>query len=209
MGMREMSLVTIAIVAACQSDTNSFVGDLQLNEMMLSNTWSHHNEKNEYLPWIEILNTDERAIDLSNHLLVNHSNTQTAYLPNTSIEPGEYIVVFLASEDSLGSNVFDERTVPFETKGVGGLQIINKEHVVIASMQRSKESFADVSEGHPFDVQNDQSYYLTQSTPGAQNSSVERPLHLSNPFTQKKALCLTTISSWNSLAKVEQTFFIP
>ena len=81
------------------------VGDLVINELMASNTNAVADISSgvaEYDDWVEIYNGGETAIDLEGYNLSdNESNLEKWQFPAATIEPNDYLVVWLDGDDGL------------------------------------------------------------------------------------------------------------
>lgn len=96
--------------AFCAAQTSQ--GDLAIWEVMTSN--------NQYLPqllgacydWVELKNVSDRPLNLSDYALSDEADARTAYaLPNSTLQPGQSIVVLLT--DETGSLRDGTLSVPF------------------------------------------------------------------------------------------------
>lgn len=77
-----------------------------LNEIMSSNSNMIQDEDGEYSDWIEIFNPNEITISLFNYSLSDDETYLRKWLfPETSILPGEYLIVFASNKDRLGAEL--------------------------------------------------------------------------------------------------------
>lgn len=73
---------------------------LAINEFMASNTANVQDEFGEYDDWVELYNYGAESIYLGDYYLSDKSNDPTKWsLPDQSIEPGQYLMIW-ADEDS-------------------------------------------------------------------------------------------------------------
>lgn len=74
-----------------------------INEVMFSNTSAFANDNGDYLPWIEIYNPGNNAVQLNNYILsASAAKLLQWQLPDYTLQSGEFYVVFAAGfEDDL------------------------------------------------------------------------------------------------------------
>lgn len=87
--------------AAFRASTVLETGALVINEICASSITTLKDEDGEYSDWIELRNTSNRAIDLSNYALSDDTSKLVKWrFPQGSvIEPGGYFVVFASGKD--------------------------------------------------------------------------------------------------------------
>ncbi len=87
--------------AAFRSSTVLETGALVINEVCASSITTLKDEDGEYPDWIELHNTSDKAIDLSNYALSDDPDKLVKWrFPQGSIiEPGGYFVVFASGKD--------------------------------------------------------------------------------------------------------------
>ncbi|MCL2811372.1 MAG: lamin tail domain-containing protein [Clostridia bacterium] len=90
--------------AAFLNDYRLLPGTLMLNEVAPSNRTSLMDEDGDYVPWLELYNNSQHAIDLYGYALSNNpSNPIKWRFPEGAvIQPGEYYVVFCSRKNRPG-----------------------------------------------------------------------------------------------------------
>ena len=92
--------------AAFRASTVLQTGTLVINEICASSITTLRDEDGEYPDWIELHNTSNKAIDLSNYALSDDPDSLVKWrFPQGSvIEPGGYFVVYASGKDRAGVN---------------------------------------------------------------------------------------------------------
>lgn len=146
--------------------------DLWLNEVQAVNADGVTDNFGEREPWIELYNSGTNVIDLQGFYLANNfSNlTQWAFPAGSSIDPGEYKVIWADTEvgettsaslhTSFGLNA-PAGSVALSRIAAGQPQIVDYMNY---SGQQATRSYGDFPDGQSFDQQ-----VFLQPTPGAPN----------------------------------------
>ncbi len=88
---------------------------LVINELMASNTGANADEHGDFDDWVEIANVGSSPIDLGGLGLTDHWEGVSDYVfPDTSLNPGEYLVVWADDESGEG-----DLHAPFKLDGDG------------------------------------------------------------------------------------------
>jgi spore coat protein H len=82
---------------------NPQLQNLVINEFMASNEASYADNVGEFEDWIEIYNADENSVSLDNLYLSDNPNIPNKWqLPNLTLQPNEYLVIWADEDGSQG-----------------------------------------------------------------------------------------------------------
>ncbi len=91
----------------CDKRTITFTSALPplvINEIMASNETAHPDEAGEYDDWIEIYNAHDQPVFLGDKYLSDNPDNPTKWaLPNTSILPDEYLLIWADNDENQGN----------------------------------------------------------------------------------------------------------
>lgn len=143
------------------------VEGLLINEVMAGNDSTVSDEFGEYDDWIEIVNTGNDVMDLSQFRLTDDMAYPSRYLfPDTVIEPGEYMVIWADRDPDQGS-----LHASFKLDG-DGEEVYLMQNSVVVDMVTYPDISDDESWGRWPDA-GDSWALQTYATPGAPNSDIE------------------------------------
>ncbi len=169
-----------------------------ISEFMAINTSILQDEEGDYVDWIELHNPGDSAINLLGWFLTDKAdNLDKWMLPNVTLKPDQYLVVFASEKDR-----FDPKEplhTDFKLSGSGEfLALVEPGGVEIS------HSFGDFYPAQTQDVSyglyhgQEVSFYLP--TPGAPNALADQPVpplfsHSRNFYTAPFQLELTSVAS--------------
>ena len=83
-----------------------FDSPIKINEVMSSNLITLADEDGDYSDWVELTNTGNESMDIGGYALSDSESTPREWLfpENTTLNPGEFVVVFLSGKDKIGKN---------------------------------------------------------------------------------------------------------
>ncbi len=92
--------------AAFRASTVLTAGSLVINEVCASSVTTLKDEDGEYPDWIELKNTSNKAIDLSNYALSDDPDSlvKWRFPQGAVIQPGGYYVVYASGKERAGAN---------------------------------------------------------------------------------------------------------
>ncbi len=155
---------------AFRSSTVLQAGSLIINEVCASSITTLADEDGEYPDWIEIHNTSNIPIDLSNYALTDSSDTLVKWrFPiGSSIEPGGYYVVFASGKDRAAA-AGSWPHASFKLRSNGETIILSDIQGRMLDLVTYDNLLADTSWGRDEDM--DGSFKVfTQPTPGKPNT---------------------------------------
>ena len=136
---------------------------LVINEVMARNDSTIADEHGDYDDWIEVANVGASPIDLTGLGLIDHMDGSGAFtFPATTLNPGEYIVVWADEEPGQGS-----LHAPFKLDG-DGEDVYLIDGAVIIDQMTFPDLAADLSFGRYPDGA-DNWGFMAPATPGATN----------------------------------------
>lgn len=152
-----------------------------LNEVQPASTLGRTNEVGEPAGWLELYNSGDTPIDLSEFYLANNYTnlTQWQFPQGTVIQPKQFMVVWLDGRTELSTpeNLHANFTIPAGSGSVALVMKINTIPSVLDYLNYTDlpdgYSYGDYPDGQPFYRQN--FYY---STPGATNDPASPPVQL-------------------------------
>jgi len=81
-------------------------GDVIVDEILLKNSFSIIDEDGDRSPWVELFNTSDKTVNLSDYALSDNKDRLLKYrLPDAEIAPGGYALVYLSGKDRIGSEL--------------------------------------------------------------------------------------------------------
>ena len=160
---------------------------LVINEVMADNETTVADEFGDYDDWIEITNTGSSAINLDGIILTDcWEGTADYTFPDTTLNPGEYIVVWADDEASEG-----DLHAPFKLSKDGeDIYLING--FVILDQVTFPALSSDITWGRWADGSGDWQL-LSAATPGAENQNPENPEEIVLYINEFMALNSVTI----------------
>jgi hypothetical protein len=130
---RSFCFILVLALGGCRSEDNKTdercspaarVGDVVLNEVVSNNEGVWVDRSGETDDWVEILNTSDRPIDLSEFSLADEKNV--AQLPERTLEPGGRTLIWLDEEPEEGAD-----HMPFKLSSGGEMLSLRSCDVVI------------------------------------------------------------------------------
>jgi len=142
---------------------------LVLNEVMASNSSTIADEHGDYDDWIEVANTSSSPIDLNGLSLTDHwEGSQDYIFPDTTLNPGEYILIWADEEPGEGN-----LHAPFKLDG-DGEDVYLTDGSVIVDQVTFPSLATNVTWGRWPDGSGEWEL-LSEATPGAENQNPEEP----------------------------------
>lgn len=148
-------------------------GDVVVNEFMAANSGALLDADGDSSDWIELFNPTENSIDLTGwHLSDDLDNLTKWTLPNESLGPGEYLLVFASGKDRISG----ELHANFRLRADGEALLLTEpdgETVSFAYSPEFPEQRSDVSFGIPVGRPSSDATFLAAPTPGGENSAAQ------------------------------------
>ena len=145
------------------------VEGLVINELMAVNGATIADDSGDYDDWIEIANTGPSAVDLGGFVLTDHWEGSADFVfPSTTLQPGEYIIVWADGEPSEGN-----LHAPFKLDGDGEDAYLTDGQVIIDQVTYPALP-SNVSWGRWPDGDGEWQM-LSIATPGAANQNPSNP----------------------------------
>jgi len=104
---KKMKNLTILFLVLIIATINIFSqATIRINEVMTSNGWTIKDEYSDNSDWIELYNYGNKPINLRDFRISDRDNFDKAYiLPDTIIQPNEYILIWASGKDVHNSNI--------------------------------------------------------------------------------------------------------
>ena len=142
---------------------------LVINELMASNDTAIADEYGDYDDWIEVANVGDSTINLTGLGLIDHMDGSGAFIfPATTLDPGEYILVWADEEPEQGSY-----HAPFKLDG-DGEDVYLIDDAVIIDQVTFPALAGDLSFGRYPNGVGDWGF-MAPATPGATNGPHNTP----------------------------------
>ena len=166
MTTKKRNLLTALVLATSVSSPVSTVhAQLVINELMQSNIDCVMDDINEFPDsWVELYNSGTTAVNLNSFSISDENDPKTAWtLPNKTINPGAYILVYCDKEET-GLHT------PFRLEsGKGGAVYLFSNGTLIDQVEGLKKQPApNIAYGRKTDG-SDSWGYMAEATPGASN----------------------------------------
>ena len=135
--------------------------ELAISEVMTANGSYYAVNYFDHYDLIEVVNTSDHPIDLSNYYLCdNRDSTNRYHFPEITLEPGQFYVVLCSGDPSLG-----QRHAPFSL-AAGDTVYLAKQGTYIDALPVPKDLQYDESFGRSGNLP----VYLNEPTPGQSNT---------------------------------------
>ncbi len=135
---------------------------LIINEIVASNSKYSKASDNKYYDLIELYNNSDESINLSDYYISDKKkNLQLAALPNVTLAPGKYKIIYAAGEYATDSNGF----MPFSISSSGETIYLTDKNGKIADVMAVPECPCDRSYGRA----DGKLLYFATPTPGSAN----------------------------------------
>ncbi|MBO4384194.1 MAG: lamin tail domain-containing protein [Clostridia bacterium] len=139
---------------------------LVINEVCPDNKYGITDEYGDRSDWVELLNVSDVPVVLSNYYLSDDPNDLTKFrLPNVSVLPHAYVVIFLSGNESTGTEIH----APFRlSKEDGGIWLANLDGMLYDCLAIPADLIPNASVGRDASWQ---ARCYAAPTPGAPNST--------------------------------------
>ena len=165
MTTKKRNLLTALVLATSVASPVSTSAQLVINELMQSNIDCVMDDINEFPDsWVELYNSGTTAVNLNSFSISDENDPKTAWtLPNKTINPGAYILVYCDKEET-GLHT------PFRLEsGKGGAVYLFSNGTLIDQVEGLKKQPApNIAYGRKTDG-SDSWGYMAEPTPGASN----------------------------------------
>lgn len=152
-----------------------FQGSLIINEYVTSNFNTLRDENWNSPDWIELFNNGKTAIWLGDIYISDDAETpEKALLPDYTLEPGDYFLVFASGKTSTNQEPFH---VPFKL-GQGDQHILLTRNQETLDIQELETLPTDISKGR---LENGKWVYFATPTPDSQNDTPGSPTKAISP----------------------------
>lgn len=134
---------------------------IKINEVLPDNNGNFINDHNEYLGYVEIINTSNDTINLKNYSLSNNSKTPFKWqFPEISIKPNQILVIYMDSK-------YEELTTTFKLENKNGDVVLtnNKGKII------DEVSYETLPNGYALRKTGDEFYQTNVLSPGYSNDS--------------------------------------
>ena len=178
------------------------VGQLVINEVCSSNRNNLADYEGDYPDWIELLNTSNSSLQLSNYYISdNEDNLSKFAFPNAQIAANSYLIIFASGKDVMANRIHTN----FKISSEGEKLLLSNHNETVISSVNVPELCTDHSFGRSPNA-GPSWYYYIDPTPGIANEPgiyygycPEPVLTLSSGFynSGKKVNLITTFSDIN------------
>ncbi len=189
MKISKLILVTILgllLLIGCSDDHTTSNDDgeliLYINEYMASNDYGPVDENGEHDDWIEIYNAGDEAVDIGGMYFTDDltvlttSMIPTTYPDSTTIEPGDFLVVWADKEPEQGVLHLDDVKLSSDGEQIG---LTDTDGTTVIDSLTYGEQTTDISYGRVPDGADTWDYfgfgYDSMPSPGAANGSGATP----------------------------------
>lgn len=139
--------------------------EVYINELLLKNTFSIIDQFGVRSPWLELYNSSAQAVSLSNYALSDNQDSLWKWnLPDITIEPNSYLIVYLSGEDIKSGELHTNFRLGGADKA---LYLTNLTTQKVQTVTLPAESKDNVSYGLSSDAQ---WLFYPQPTPMAENT---------------------------------------
>ena len=160
-------------------------GQVIINEIQSSNSSSIADYQGEYSDWIELYNTGNTPINLLGYGLSDDSENLFEWVfPNTSLNAGEYLLVFASSKNT---SVGNELHTNFKISASGEAIFLTNPEGILIDDSKAIELTENQSYGRSTDGGADWVVYSLGTPGGSNQSGVEQSIPIKKPQTNYKA----------------------
>ena len=136
-----------------------------ISEVMSSNSKYLPQNGNQYYDWIELYNNSENSINLSSYSLTTDYDDKKMYnIPNITLSPHEYVVLFASGDTSLSNGTYNHTN--FKLSSGKSLLLYENEELIdslyIYSIPRGSSYGRSLTNGH---------FYYSNPTPKTANEN--------------------------------------
>ncbi len=156
---------------------------LVINEIMADNTLTLSDSDGDYPDWIEIYNCGNISADLSRYCLSDDENSPLKWvMPDITLEPGEYLVVFASGKDKTDIANGEYHT-NFKLSSKGESVVLASSYYGTVDTLDYSTAVADISYGRDSAGTYKWFLYATPGMPNIDAEAADDPLLLSSPYS--------------------------
>jgi len=146
-------------------------GYLHVNEVMAENLKTLPDEDGDYPDWIELYNSADFSINLEGYGLSDKEDNPFRWiLPDVTIEPGQYLVVFASRKDRRDPEAGHLHT-NYQIQATGETVVLTHPLGITMDTLHTGKLAPDMSVGRYPDGNYDSRYFFREASPGSPNSS--------------------------------------
>ena len=153
----------------CKSETT---GDIIINEVMVSNDWYLKQSDNKFYDWVEIKNSSDKIINLSEYVITDKKSKMKYELPSVQLKPGQLYVLICSAKTTQDSTGYYHTGFALNATSEN-LYIFKKDGTLV-----DYAYLAQIPYGGTYGRMNGQNgyYFFTKATPGSENTSGVRQI---------------------------------
>lgn len=140
---------------------------VRINEVLPSNKYDITDEDGDRSDWVELYNSSDLSVDLSSYFLSDKADDPAKWaLPAITLEPGEYLIVFLSGKDRTDGELHASFSLSANDDGLflSTTDGMRQDMITVPAELRSNVSIGRAADGSL--------RYYPKPTPGAENSTV-------------------------------------
>ncbi len=180
-----LTLIFILLFAPVSLTGQSAGGSMVINEFMSSNSATIADEDGDYEDWIELYNTGSEPVNLQSYGLSDDYDRPFRWvLPNVTIQPGEFLLVWASGKDR--TNPDQQLHTNFRIASAGEELLLTDPFGERVDEIEPVPVRTDISLGrYPDGSEN--FYYFHAPTPGSANADTDGDLQLLQPTFSVKS----------------------
>ena len=153
----------------CKSETT---GDIIINEVMVSNDWYLKQSDNKFYDWVEIKNSSDKIINLSEYVITDKNSKMKYERPSVQLNPGQLYVIICSAKTTQDSTGYYHTGFALNATSEN-LYIFKKDGTLV-----DYAYLAQIPYGGTYGRMNGQNgyYFFTKATPGSENTSSVRQI---------------------------------
>jgi len=141
-----------------------------INEIMSVNTTTIQDRDGDYPDWIEIYNPGDSEVDLTGYGLSDNPSEPLKWVfPKTTIQPGEFKLIFASDKNYLTENNYLHTN--FKIKSDGETLLLSDSTGFVIDQVMTIKTLSDQSWGRQPDGSTEW-FYFNQPTPGTSNTTI-------------------------------------
>lgn len=203
-------LVTVLIIAGFKLG-GIYTGEksIIINEVMASNRSTIEDADGDYPDWFEIYNSGEKPVNLDGYWISSDRETPFMWpLPDTVIEPGEYLVIFASGKDKFVDKNGEIHT-NFRISASGSeLYLIDPDASVLDSIA-TPELPSNISYGRSAGDDKRAWAYFLDATPGGSNIAEPYEQVTNFPYAEDSFLIINEILTDNRTSLPDEDGDLP